>query len=78
MKITKTATRAGEKLDLTLWGMHPMDYDEKGNLKPASVQKGYTVSAVDANGNAVVSAITDENGKVSLTILPAAPTRSPL
>ncbi len=60
--------QAGEKLDLTLWGMHPMDYDEKGNLKPASVQKGYTVSAVDANGNAVVSAITDENGKVSLTI----------
>lgn len=60
--------QAGEKLDLTLWGMHPMDYDEKGNLKPASVQKGYTVSAVDANGNAVVSAITNENGKVSLTI----------
>ena len=60
--------QAGEKLDLTLWGMHPMDYDEKGNLKPASVQKGYTVSAVDANGNAVVSSITDENGKVSLTI----------
>lgn len=60
--------QAGEKLDLTLWGMHPMDYDEKGNLKPASVQKGYTVSAVDTNGNAIVSAITDENGKVSLTI----------
>jgi len=60
--------QAGEKLDLTLWGMHPMDYDEKGNLKPASVQKGYTVAAVDANGNAVVSAITDENGKASLTI----------
>lgn len=60
--------QAGEKLDLTLWGMHPMDYDEKGNLKPASVQKGYTVAAVDANGNAVVSAITDENGKISLTI----------
>ncbi len=60
--------QAGEKLDLTLWGMHPIDYDEKGNLKQASVQKGYTVAAVDANGNAVVSAITDENGKISLTI----------
>ena len=60
--------KAGESVDLTLWGMHPAAYDASGNLIPAVVQKGYTVAAVDEDGKNAATAVTDANGKATLTI----------
>lgn len=60
--------KAGESVSLTLWGMHPMGYDANGNLKPATVQAGYTVAAVDEDGKNAVTAVTDKNGQATLQI----------
>lgn len=60
--------KAGESVSLTLWGMHPMGYDANGNLKPATVQAGYTVAVVDEDGQNAATAVTDKNGQVTLQI----------
>ena len=60
--------KVNEAFNLTLYGVHPMKYDAEGNSEAASVKKGFTVAALDAMGRQVATAVTDENGAVTLQI----------
>ena len=57
--------KAKENITLTLYGYRPGAYPDPD---VPSVQKGYTVAALDAEGNRVATAVTDENGVVVLQI----------
>ena len=59
---------AKENINLTLYGYHPMKYDEEGKQEAPSVRSGYTVAALDAKGNRVAAAVTDKNGAAILQI----------
>ena len=57
--------KANENISLTLYGYRPAAYPDPD--VPA-VRPGYTVAALDANGNCVATAVTDEKGTAVLQI----------